>query len=473
MYAKKRCVVREPKFDLIDSACWKWFRQQRAKGAPVSGVLLQEKARVFFPKLYPDCNPEAFKASTGWLRKFNLRHGIKNTTLRGEILSADLSTVDPFREELQRLIESEGLTRDQIYNADETGLWWRMTTSSLNVADKTRAANFKKAKDRMTLLACANASRTHRLPLMFINKSQKPRCFKHMDMNNLPVHYYAQSKSWMNCKLFTDWFHNQFVPSVKRFCRDRGIEEKVLLLIDNAPSHPSSASLSSEDGMLKTVFWPANTTSVIQPMDQGVLEPLKRRYKRKLLLHIIMENETPDSSVPELLKMVTMKDVVYWISDAWNEASSDSLAKAWKQLLPETPMTPESSEISTQDDEGSYDEMEMAAALGQDIQDTVAKWLDSDLADPGHQIADDEEIVADTLKTNNDEESDEEEGIEESTVTPHEAFRALDTSLRWLESQGTAPAHLLLVKKWRDTAACKRQESLRQTNITSFFTVMH
>ena len=76
VYAKKRCVVREPKFEFVDSACWKWFCQQRAKGAPVSGVLLQEKARVFFPKLYPDADSDTFKGSTGWLRKFNLRHGI-------------------------------------------------------------------------------------------------------------------------------------------------------------------------------------------------------------------------------------------------------------------------------------------------------------------------------------------------------------------------------------------------------------
>ena len=170
-------------------------------------------------------------------------------------------------------MESEGFTRDQVYNADETGLWWRLTPStSLNAVGKTQAANFKKAKDRVTL-ACANASGTHRLPLMFINKSQKPRCFKHMDIDNLPVLYYAQSRSWMDCTLLTDWFHKRFVPSVKKFCRDRGIEEKVLLLLDNAPSHPSSASLVSEDGKVKTVFSPPNTTSVIQPMDQRVLEP--------------------------------------------------------------------------------------------------------------------------------------------------------------------------------------------------------
>ena len=77
---------------------------------------------MFFGTFYPNADPETFKGSTGWLRKFNQRHGIKNTALRGEILSADLSAVDPFREELQKLIEGEGLSRDQIYNADETGL---------------------------------------------------------------------------------------------------------------------------------------------------------------------------------------------------------------------------------------------------------------------------------------------------------------------------------------------------------------
>ena len=326
-------------------------------------------------------------------------------------MSADLSAVDPFREELKKLIESEGLTRDQIYNADETGLWWRLTpSSSLNVAGKTRAANFKKAKDRVTLLACANASGTHRLPLMLINKSQKPRCFKHMNMSNLPVHYYAQKKSWMDCRLFIDWFHTHFVPTVRKCCRDKGIEEKVLLLLDNAPSHPSSASLQSEDGKIKTLFLPPNTTSVIQPMDQGVLEPLKRRYKRKLLSLIILENASSDSSVPYLLKKVTMKDVVYWISASWNEASTDSLVKAWKHLLFESTDTPESSEDFTQDDEGCSDEVDMAVGLGPDVQDSVAEWFDSSVTDPGYQIIDDDEIVANALgEGNSDDESEEEE----------------------------------------------------------------
>ena len=80
------------------------------------------------------------------------------------------------------------------------------------------------------------------------------------------------------------------------------------------------------------------------------------------------------------------------------------------------------------------------------------------------------EIVADALaQGNSDDESEEEEAMEECrSVTPHEAFNALETSLLWLESQNTDPARLLLVKKWRETAVRMRQESLRQTSITSF-----
>ena len=202
---KKRCIIRLPKYDLVDEACWKWFCQQRSKGAPVSGVLLQEKARNFFPKLYPDADSQSFKGSTGWLTRFNQRHGIKNVKLRGEILSSNMSAVEPFCEELKEVCIKEGYSRHQIFNADETGLWWRMTPScSLNSSGITRAANFKKAKDRITILGCSNASGTFRLPLVFINKSARPRCFKHMDMNSLPVKYYSQSKSWMDCKIFSD-----------------------------------------------------------------------------------------------------------------------------------------------------------------------------------------------------------------------------------------------------------------------------
>lgn len=74
----------------------------------------------------------------------------------------------------EKVIAEDGYSHDQVFNADETGLWWRMTPPcSWNVTGVARASSFKKAKDRLTLLACSNAPGSHRLPLVFINKSAK------------------------------------------------------------------------------------------------------------------------------------------------------------------------------------------------------------------------------------------------------------------------------------------------------------
>ena len=131
-------------------------------------------------------------------------------------MSADTSLVDPFKSELLSKIELEGYSLDQVFNADETG--FGMPSKSLVLHGEKQAKNFKWAKDRVTLLGCCNASGTCKLPLTFIHKSARPRCFKNTEMSSLPVSYMSQSIAWMNATLFEAWFHDKFVPYVNKFC---------------------------------------------------------------------------------------------------------------------------------------------------------------------------------------------------------------------------------------------------------------
>ena len=105
----------------------------------------------------------------------------------------------------------------------------------------------KKQKDRVTLMACANATGTHKFPLMFIGKAANPGCFKHINKNTLPVTYYNQKNTWVDMDFFTDWFYEHFVPSVTKDFTKKGLPVKALLL-DNAPAHPAASSLVSQDG---------------------------------------------------------------------------------------------------------------------------------------------------------------------------------------------------------------------------------
>lgn len=76
-------------------------------------------------------------------------------------------------------MEKENLTLEQLYNCDETGLCYRMLpTKTIASRLEKCAPGMKKQKDRITLMACANATGTHKLPLMFVGKAANPRCFK-------------------------------------------------------------------------------------------------------------------------------------------------------------------------------------------------------------------------------------------------------------------------------------------------------
>ena len=120
-------------------------------------------------------NGETFKAPTGWLEKFKNRHGIRNPSIQGEKLSAAVETVGPFLQKLRKVIEEKGLTPEQIYNADETGLLWKCLPDRTLVACREKTApGFKKSKDRLTVPGCKNATGTHKLKPVVIGKFAKP-----------------------------------------------------------------------------------------------------------------------------------------------------------------------------------------------------------------------------------------------------------------------------------------------------------
>ena len=97
---------------------------------------------------------------------------------------------------------------------------------------------------------------------------------------------------------------------------------------DNASSH-GDCQLSKV--ILK--FLPANTTSHLQPLDQGILRAFKARYKKHLLRSLLSKIERFES-VSELCKEITLVDAINWIAKAWSEKASLTLTKCFKTTGP-------------------------------------------------------------------------------------------------------------------------------------------
>ncbi|GFW69232.1 jerky protein homolog-like [Trichonephila clavipes] len=233
-----------------------------------------------------------------WAYHSRKGYSIKNKLMNGDAsFSASIGWLD-------RIAEGN-YSPQQIYNADETGLNFRaLPKKSFASQDEKSAPGYKKSKDRVTLMACSISFGNHKLPLMVIGKSAKPRAFKNVNMKSLLVYYRSQKKAWMNAMLFNERFHDQFVPAVKKFNKENDLPQRAILLIDNAPSHPGTEELSS--GEIKAIFY-RQMLPLLQPMDQGVLQKLKQ-ICRKQFLRTLIEDDTV--SLVAKIKQTNMKDVV-------------------------------------------------------------------------------------------------------------------------------------------------------------------
>ncbi|CAF4866330.1 unnamed protein product, partial [Rotaria socialis] len=129
----------------------------------------KEKARQVAEQL--GYTSETFKASNGWLEKFRNRHAISFRTINGESASVDNSTVEEWAQRLSTILD--GFDENDVFNADETGLFYRATPDRSLVLSKEECKG----------------------------KSQRPRCFKKITTSKLPVTWLSNRTAWMTCNL--------------------------------------------------------------------------------------------------------------------------------------------------------------------------------------------------------------------------------------------------------------------------------
>ncbi|MBA0776311.1 hypothetical protein Gotri_011319 [Gossypium trilobum] len=76
-----------------------------------------------------------------------------------------------------------------MYNMDKIGLFYRLQVDH-SLATKQLEGR-KKDKERLTAVVCCNGDGANKVPLWVISKFANPRCFKHVNIDNLNCHYRA------------------------------------------------------------------------------------------------------------------------------------------------------------------------------------------------------------------------------------------------------------------------------------------
>lgn len=475
----ERKTLQQPQYEKLDKTLYEWFKLKREEGIPISGPMLQEKAKDFSEKLNigKDC-----KFSDGWLSGFKKRHGIRKVDISGEKKSADSESADEYSAFFEDFIKEHNIDLDNVYNADETGVYFRcLPTSTLAGPTEMSVHGFKKNKNRITILTCANATGSHKIKLLMIGKSKSPKALT--GIKHLPVAYRNQKNAWMNQEIFVNWFKTVFVPSAINKLKTRGKPEdsKVILLIDNCRAHPSDSELSH--GNISTMFLPPNVTSLIQPMDQGIIQNLKMIYRKNFMRQLV----NAEDSLAEFQSTFTIKNAMYGLASAWNAVKPQTLRRGWRKMLFSLNFCPDSS-----DDEEFEGFRCKKSELGEIMRalknnpktdpslsrletPEIEKWIDVDVDVPVAETLTEEELIKRMISPSPEEEttvSSESENEDEiqKNISWSDAEKGLSTFLMFCGKNSQYSAQEVMeLHVIKERFMIKREQSFKQTDIQQIF----
>ena len=210
---------------------------------------------------------------------------------------------------------------NDIYNGDETALFFKSLPHRTYCFDSDKPAGSAKRKDRLTLLIITNMDGSDHRKLSVIGKSTTPRCLQKkykMQVKDMSVDWYASKNAWM-----TGEIHHKIMTKLNNEMRLSN--RHILYVCDNASSHQVR-----EYSHIKFLMLPPNATSIMQPLDQGIILSAKRRYKKKLAERYLacVENNKDANS---LLKALDIVQATNMIAASWRETSSTIIQNCFRK----------------------------------------------------------------------------------------------------------------------------------------------
>lgn len=284
--------------------------QCNSQGISVLQPVIVNAARNFAKKNGID----KFVGGSGHFYKFQKRNGIVLEKIHGEAGSVSKDVIDDWIKKLPELIKD--YEPRNIFNGDELGLFYKLMPSRTYKLKDSTCKGGKKSKERITIFLCANMDGSEKIRPTVIGKFKKPRCFKSVDVNRLPVNYQANKRAWMD----TDIFKRTLLSINEEMKRE---DRNILLFIDNCTAHPHLKFSN-----IKLMFLPTNSTSVLQPMDQGVIKCFKSHYRRRFLEVLISAIEKGVEVDPSKF---TIYEAIIKIDRAWNDVTAETIKNCFRK----------------------------------------------------------------------------------------------------------------------------------------------
>ncbi|KAG3201665.1 hypothetical protein PC128_g3742 [Phytophthora cactorum] len=283
----------------------------------------------------------AYESLLRLMRRYAYRHGFVQRTPNG--LKEKLDDLVAVQEEFAQLFKANysSYNASEVFNTDETGIYFDMPPGKI-LSPKGKAAPItaqQKHSARLTAVCTIRADGVKRSLLFIvrcepngtIERDELPTYPKDMMslilsmrlrllaniVNSFLGHIYTvQKKAWMDSRVWRFYL---------RSLLQWHISEPSILLVDNLECHVSDEAEAIVAGELVSVLQPLpkNSTSVCQPLDVGVMGPLKAKLKALWLV------EKTTATTASEKRLATIKRTI----KAWESIEPETVTKAFNKAL--------------------------------------------------------------------------------------------------------------------------------------------
>lgn len=192
---------------------------------------------------------------------------------------------------------------------DETSLYWRRMPNGGLISEGRPGQ--KRDKTRITIVVASNATGSDRLPLWIIGTAKTPHALRGVNMSSIGCKWRYNKKAWMRHEIMEQW--------LRTFYLRIGRQKRALLLMDNFSAHLVALGKAPPPSNIRVVFFPANATSIYQPLDQGIIQNLKHYYRKSWMYWMI---GILDRGIDPRDRM-SLNYTLRWLTQAWRTKISN------------------------------------------------------------------------------------------------------------------------------------------------------